>query len=55
MTEFFILTNKTINYEIYIKSENTLPFCECKVAKIKMWKLKKKFNIIENNSGLFFI
>jgi hypothetical protein len=28
-----LLTNKTINYEIYINTEETTPpFCECKVV-----------------------
>jgi hypothetical protein len=27
-----LLTNKTINYEIYIKSENHPPVLQCKVA-----------------------
>jgi hypothetical protein len=33
MTEFFYAINKkTINYEIYINTEENPPFCECKVV-----------------------
>jgi hypothetical protein len=50
-----LLTNqKTINYEIYIKSkETTFHFMSAKVANKSIWKLKKKFNTSLINSNCF--
>jgi hypothetical protein len=40
-----MLTNKTINYEIYIKSEETtLPFASAKVVNKFSYLNKNKFN-----------